>query len=170
MRDSQQSLDVSITVDDGSLIDVMVLYTPAAKILMGGRAGIEALIDLYVAQTNQAYANSGAFQRIRLVSREEADYIEAGEAHIDLERLKDDSDGYMDHIHALRETYAADLVHLIFARTEDYTFAGIANFEGPFGTAMAAPWGGLTFAHELGHNMGLLHDRYQAAREIGRAN
>ena len=162
---SQQSLDVSITVDDGSLIDVMVLYTPAAKILMGGRAGIEALIDLYVAQTNQAYANSGAFQRIRLVSREEADYIEAGEAHIDLERLKDDSDGYMDHIHALRETYAADLVHLIFARTEDYTFAGIANFEGPFGTAMAAPWGGLTFAHELGHNMGLLHDRYQAARE-----
>ena len=113
-EDSQQSLDVSIPVDDGSLIDVMVLYTPAAKILMGGRAGIEALIDLYVAQTNQAYANSGAFHRIRLVSREEADYIESGEALIDVERLEDDSDGYMDHVHALRETYAADLVHLLF--------------------------------------------------------
>ena len=164
-EDSQQSLDVSIPVDDGSLIDVMVLYTPTAKILMGGRAGIEALIDLYVAQANQAYANSGAFHRIRLASREEADYIESGEALIDIERLEDDSDGYMDHVHALRETYAADLVHLLFARTEDYTFAGIASFEGPLGTAMAAPWGGLTFAHELGHNMGLLHDRYQAARE-----
>ena len=102
-EESQQSFDVSIPVDDGSLIDVMVLYTPAAKILMGGRAGIEALIDLYVAQTNQAYANSGAFHRIRPVSREEADYIESGEALIDLERLKDDSDGYIDHVHALRE-------------------------------------------------------------------
>ena len=157
---SQQSLDVSIPVDDGSLIDVMVFYTPAAKILMGGRAGIEALIDLYVAQTNQAYANSGAFQRIRLVSREETDYIESGKAHIDLERLKDDSDGYIDHVHTLRETYAADLVHLLFARTEDYTFAGIAYIEGQYGITAAAPSGGLAFAHELGHNMGLLHDRY----------
>ena len=164
-EDFRNALDDSVPMDDGSLIDVMVFYTPTAKILMGGRAGIEALIDLYIAQTNQAYANSGAFQRIRLVSREEADYIESGETFIDLERLEDDSDGYMDHVHALRETYAADLVHLIFALTEDYTFAGLASFQGPFGTAMAAPWGGLTFAHELGHNMGLLHDRYQAARE-----
>ena len=162
---NRQPLDDSIPPDDGSLIDVMVFYTPAAKILMGGRAGIEALIDLYVAQTNQAYANSGAFHRLRLVLREEADYIESGEALIDIERLEDDSDGYIDHIHMLRETYAADLVHLIFARTEDYTFGGIANFEGPFGTARAAPWGGLTFAHELGHNMGLLHDRYRSLQE-----
>ena len=164
-EESQQAIDVSIPVDDGSLIDVIVLYTPAAKILMGGRAGIEALIDLYVAQTNQAYANSGAFQRIRLVSREEADYIESGEALIDLERLEDDSDGYIDHVHVLRETYATDLVHLVFARTEDYMFAGIANFEGQYGITFAAPWGGLAFAHELGHNMGLLHDRHQTARE-----
>ena len=164
-EDFRNALDDSVPMDDGSLIDVMVFYTPTAKILMGGRAGIEALIDLYIAQTNQAYANSGAFHRIRLVSREEADYIESGETFIDLERLEDDSDGYMDHVHALRETYAADLVHLIFAQTEDYTFAGLASFEGQYGITFAAPWGGLTFAHELGHNMGLLHDRYQAARK-----
>ena len=164
-EESQQSLDVSTPVDDGSLIDVMVLYTPAAKTRMGGRAGIEALIDLYVAQTNQAYANSGAFQRIRLVSREETDYVESGEAPKDIERLQDDSDGYMDHVHTLRDRYAADLVHLIFDLTEGYTFAGIADFEGPFGTSMAAPSAGLIFAHELGHNMGLSHDRYQIATE-----
>ena len=162
---SEQSLDVSIPVDDGSLIDVMVLYTPAARILMGGRAGIEALIDLYVAHTNQAYANSGAFQRIRLVLREETDYIESGETLIDIKRLEDDSDGYMDHVHTLRERYAADLVHLLFAPTEDYTFAGRASFEGPFGTSMAAPWAGLVFAHELGHNMGLHHERYEIILE-----
>ncbi|MYC08225.1 MAG: hypothetical protein F4X57_13810 [Chloroflexi bacterium] len=162
---SQQALDVSISDDDGSLIDVMVFYTPAAKILMGGRAGIEALIDLYVAQTNQAYANSGAFHRIRLVLREEVDYIESGEILIDLERLEDDLDSHIDHVHSLRETYSADLVHLLSAWTWEYTFAGIAYFEGSFGITRAAPWGGLVFAHELGHNMGLLHDRYVSLQE-----
>ena len=159
----QETVDDSVPADDGSLIDVMVFYTPAAKSRVSGRAGIEALIDLYVAQTNQAYANSGAFQRLRLVLREEVEYIEApGE---DIERLEDDSDGQIDYIHDLRDAYAADLVHLIFAWNDEYQYAGRANFEGPFGVTLASQWGGLLFAHELGHNMGLLHDRYQTARE-----
>ena len=169
-ENSRQTLDVSIPADDGGLIDVMVFYTPAAKILMGGRAGIEALIDLYVAQTNQAYANSGVFHRLRLVLRDEVDYIESGEALVDIERLEDESDGYIDHVHSLRETYGADLVHLVIGRTEDYAFAGIANFEGPFGVSVTAPWGGLVFAHELGHNMGLLHDRYVSLQESEEAS
>ena len=37
----------------------MVVYTPLVKHREGGRAAIEALIDLFVAETNQAYANSG---------------------------------------------------------------------------------------------------------------
>ena len=156
---SQQSLDASIPMDDGSLIDVTVFYTPAAKILMGGRAGIEALIDLYVAQTNQAYANSGAFQRIRLVSREEVEYVESATSD-NLGNFAGESDGYMDHIHELRDIFAADLAHLLFAMTDDYAYAGIAYIEGQYGITAAAPWGGLVFAHELGHNMGLLHDRY----------
>ena len=53
--------------DDGSEIGVMVVYTPAAKHIEGGRAAIEALIDLFVTGTNQAYAKSEVNQRIRLV-------------------------------------------------------------------------------------------------------
>ena len=44
-----------IPPDDGSVIDVMVVYTPLAKHREGGRAAIEALIDLFVTETNQAY-------------------------------------------------------------------------------------------------------------------
>ena len=55
-----------VPLDDGSEIDVMVVYTPLAKRREGGRAAIEALIDLFVAETNQAYANSGVTHRIQL--------------------------------------------------------------------------------------------------------
>ena len=141
--------------DDGSVIDVMVVYTPLAKRLEGGRAAIEALIDLLVAETNQAYGNSGVIHRIRLVLREEVDYVEDGDSGIDLGRLQDDSDGYMDHVHDLRDAYAADLVHLLADRGD---VGGTAVRRGAFGLTASAS--ALTFAHELGHNMGVRHDRY----------
>ena len=127
-------------LDDGSEIDVMVVYTPLARHREGSRAAIEALIDLFVAETNQGFANSGVIQRIRLVLREEVDYIEdAGGSTTDLRRLQRDSDGYMDHVHELRDMYAADLVHLVvgisdlggrafIARDESYAFALTASY------------------------------------------
>ena len=148
----QQSDDVP--PDDGSVIDVMVVYTPLAKHREGGRASIEALIDLFVAESNQAYTNSGVFHRIRLVLREEVEYMETGYWSTDLPRLEKDSDGYMDHIHGLRDVYAADLVHFVVSRSD---VCGVAGRE--FGLTVSA-CGGLTFAHELGHQMGLGHDRY----------
>ena len=91
-RDAPTQAD-DVPPDDGSEIDVMVLYTPLAKHREGGRAAIEALIDLFVTETNQAYENSGVIHRIRLVLREEVDYVEDGDSGIDLGRLQDDSDG-----------------------------------------------------------------------------
>src|SRR5437870_11459828 len=94
-------------------IDLLVVYTPAARIAQGGTAAIEALIDLGVSETNQAYANSGALQRINLVDKREIDYTESGSMSTDLGRLETNGDGYLDSVHALRDTYAADLVELI---------------------------------------------------------
>ena len=152
-------------LDDGSEIDVMVVYTPLAKHQEGSRAAIEALIDLFVAETNQANANSGVTHRIRLVLREEVEYTEDGNSFIDLRRLRDDTDGYMDHVHELRDLYAADLVHIVVGRSVNV--CGVASTE----FALTASYcGGLVFAHELGHNMGLSHDRYVVANPGRRSN
>ena len=139
----------------------MVVYTPAAKHREGGRAAIEALIDLYVAETNQAYANSGVVHRIRLVHREEVDYTEQYDR--DLDRLIGVSDGYMDHVHVLRDQYAADLVHLVTVTGYGYcgvAFSDIVGDESEGFAITVYSCDARTFAHELGHNMGLRHDRY----------
>ena len=165
-RDSTAESD-DVSQDDGSVIDVMVVYTPLAKLREGGRTAIEALIDLFVVETNQAYANSGVVHRIRLVLRDEVAYkeavkfLEVGNSGIDLGRLRDDSDGYMDHVHKKRNQYAADLVHLVVGRGNVCGLATTVGGDESQGFALTVSGcGGLVFAHELGHNMGLHHDRY----------
>ena len=139
-------------------IDVAVVYTPAAREEAGGTAAIEAVIDLMVAETNQAYETSGVRHRLALVGRSEVQYSEAGDFD-DIDRLDDPSDGYMDEVHAMRDQTGADLVHLVF-KHQDHPFGGVARFGGAFGLTCQHCGGG-TFAHELGHNMGLRHDRYE---------
>ena len=145
-------------------IDVAVVYTPAAREAAGGTAAIEALIDLMIAETNLAYAESGVRHRMALVARSEVRYAETGDSFIDLHRLKDPSDGYMDEVHALREASGADLVHLLF---DEGNVSGVANIGGAFGLSCQR-CGGWVFAHETGHNMGLHHDRYELHKTSGR--
>ena len=138
-------------------IDVAVFYTPAARRRAGGTAEIEAKIDLLVAETNQAYEDSGVNLRIVLAAGEEVPYEEENESgHLAIHRLARERDGYMDEVHAIRDRVGADLVHLIAEVTD---VGGIAYPAGAFGITCAACGAG-TFAHELGHNMGLSHDRY----------
>ena len=116
---ARASADAETADDDGSVIDVLVLHTPAAREAEGGTARIEALVDLWVAETNQAYADSGVVQRIELVGQAETDYAETGKAIPALGHLTDPRDGHMDDAHLLRDAHAADIVHLIFHEAED---------------------------------------------------
>ena len=51
---------------NGSVIDLLVVYTPAVQALYGTE-GDDALIIQAVAETNQAYSNSNMATRLNLV-------------------------------------------------------------------------------------------------------
>ncbi len=147
------------------VIDVAVFHTAAARDAAGGPDGIAAAIELYVAETNRALEASGARARVALVAREEVDYAETGEYRTDIDRLRDPSDGYLDAVHTVRDRVGADLVHLIVA---ELNVCGVAALGGPVGITRHG-CGGRTFAHELGHNLGLHHDRYELSVRQERA-
>jgi hypothetical protein len=153
--------------DDGSVIDVMVVYTAAAATSAGGTSAMLARIALGVAETNQGYASSRVRTRLRLVRAEQVDYTESGNSGTDLSRLRATADGFMDNVHALRDTYGADMVKLIVANGGGacgvaYLMSGLnpAFATSAFSvTAQGCISPNYTFGHELGHNMGSNHAR-----------
>ena len=160
----QKSLELELDVDDGSMIDVLVVYTAAAAVA----PGIDAEIQLAIDETNQSYANSGITQRVRLVHSEQVVYAESDNIQTDRDRLKHPSDGFMDNVHTLRDTYCADLVSLWRDVHPDY--CGIAyimttvspSFEdhGFSVVTRGCATGYYSFGHELAHIMSARHDWY----------
>ena len=152
--------------DDGSVIDVMVVYTPSARWAAGGTTAMANLINLAVTETNQSYGNSAISQQLNLVHAAEVSYTETNFSAA-LYDLTDPSDGKMDNVHTLRNTYYADEVVLII---NDPQYCGLAWLMQNVSTSFedhafaVVHWecatGYYSFGHELGHNMGAQHDWY----------
>jgi hypothetical protein len=164
--------------DDGSYIDVMVVYTPAILNKYGGADGVQAAIDDLVNETNQGYINSQVNQRVRVVHAEEVDYDESNQAGSppslqtildQLSNYPNGADGILDQVQGLRDTYAADLV-VMLVNNVDPNYAGIAWLMGnswnthafePYAYSVVTDFwynNFYVFAHEMGHNMGAQHD------------
>lgn len=178
------------TASGGTVIDVMVAYTSGLVSDYGSTAAAMTRIDNLVDVTNQAYADSGVNQSIRLVHTMQVSYTDTND---DTQALHDltGSDGQgnslpipssLQGVASARTQYGADLVVLLRHFNEagnngcglGWLIGGdeqqiIPSEDNAFGYSVVQDGsdGGYycldtTFAHELGHNMGSAHDRDNA--------
>jgi len=148
-------------------IDVMIVYTPAAKNWGNNNGGIENIISQAIANGQLTLGNSDTNTDINLVHAAEISYVESGDSSNDLGRLRITNDGYMDEVHNWRDQYGADLVQLF--EDEPGTGGRAYLLSNPTGSPsygfslvrvqQAAT--GYTSIHEFGHNMGCHHHKEQ---------
>ncbi len=157
------------SLDSSYVIDVLVVYTAAARSGAGGTTNMQNLINLAVSETNLGYQRSGVFSSMRLVHTAEINYDEAVLSNSSgwstaLSHLTA-RDNIIDEVHNLRDSYGADLVVMI---VNNMTYCGIGWLMTPTYTndsvgfsmvSRACATGYYSFAHETGHNMGAHHDR-----------
>lgn len=161
--------------DDRAVIDVMVVYTPAARTWAERLGGIDLVIGQAMGRSEMVMENSATGTWLRLVHTAEVAYVESGDSGTDLRRLThteghvSDPEGSMDEVHLLRDTYGADLVMLL-ALVED-----VGGLAWTLPTEAGRPAYGFslvrvqqaaatyTAVHEIGHNLGAHDHRDQNA-------
>lgn len=147
------------TVDSGDRIDVLVVYTASVRTSLGGDAQAQTFAQQAIDASNGTYFNSKIRLRLRLVSAQLTALNEIGSFSTELSNLRNDP-----ATATLRNTTNADMVAMLTNSTEA---CGIGYLMGAPGgnpnngfsvTARTCAVGNLTFAHELGHNMGSQHN------------
>ncbi|KAI2505406.1 Metallo-peptidase family M12B Reprolysin-like [Fragilaria crotonensis] len=173
-------------LDSSSQLDVMILYTKgamcsAAGFSTGGTctataqnvATIEGIIALAVAETNKAFELSGIPTKFRLVKTHYDgsynDYATSWEST--LGNLRNNGDGKLDYVHAMRDQYGADFVSML-VDTSGYCGIGYLPYSPSAADAFTlVHWscatGYYSFGHEIGHNMGCNHDIKNAGTSGG---
>ncbi len=150
-----------------TVVDQMIVYTPAIRNTLGGHDAAFAFCQNAVDITNQAYLDSEITNLvINLVHAQEVSYTESGNTGTDLSRLRSASDGLIDEIHSVRNAVAADNVAMIVNTASNACGTGYLNpasANSAFSVSVrSCAIGNLTFPHELGHTMGCAHDRAAA--------
>lgn len=148
---------------DWTTVDVVVGYGGEARSAQGGYAQIEALIISAVDRMNTAFSNSliNNKQVALLGTIEDPDYdypgVSSGNMGEELTDLRSTTNGTLDTVSDYGSLLGADLVAFV-PRSADGS-AGIAQRPGRYSitarTYMTSTR--LTFAHELGHNLGCDH-------------
>lgn len=161
-------------------IDVLVLYTPGLETRFGGNDPALNRLQLLAALSNQAYIDSNVQISLRVVAAVKVDMPDNTSNSQVLSAMQQ-ATGFFANIRTLRQTYGADLVTLVrpFYASAQGGNCGVGYIGGYGGSNIAGysaygysvvsdgtDMGGqnsycdnYTFAHELGHNMGSMHDR-----------
>ena len=146
------------------VVDVAVVYTSAAIAgapRLYGDLGIYGLIGTMRDNAMEAYKNSGAKLRISIVGTEHLECVAASSLCSNgTELLK-----YLAREgQTIRDKYQADLISWIVAVPH---FVGAAYHGGSESVMHYTEEHNLVFAHELGHNMYLQHDRWSVVHGAG---
>jgi hypothetical protein len=154
------------------VFDVLIVWTPQAEASIGGPANMKTLVANAIALTNRVYVNSQVNASVRLVYAGRVEYRETT-IHTDLSKFRGKVDGMIDHVHALREQYGADLMAMFGNTYKSAGYCGLGGLMAVPNVAYAATaftvtdrrcaTANLSFPHELGHNQGLQHDPPNAA-------
>lgn len=158
-------------------VRVLVAYTQASP-----AQTIQQDIALLIDQLNDVWNKSSNFGvRVELAGSHLTPYMAADDFSVDLNRLGQPGDGFADEVHAVRDQTRADLVALLVEGTQGNKICGIAFRPGlplqashqNLAFSVVNRTCGLsqfTFAHEIGHNFGMDHDRTTAGVSSGGFN
>ncbi len=156
-------------LNDPATIDVMYVYTPAAKAwadTSGG--GMINRMGISLAISQNVMTNSRTGVTFNLVHHRMVDYTESS-LETDLKRLKKRTDRHIDIIHRWRDEYGADLVQLFTMYGSEEKFSGYGQLlqwrsgrtQSAFSVVKIAAATGYTPIHEWGHNLGCHHHKDQ---------
>lgn len=174
------------TGNSGATVDVLLAYTPGMVTRLGSVSAVVTRLNHLVALSNEAYANSQVGSRVRLVGSVEIDYPDNGDDGQVLDDLTNSSaNGPLASLRRQRETLGADLVSVVrpFSLKGQNGVCGLGYVNGgnlSSITPASAPYGystvsdgsdpdsnyycfDITLAHEMGHNMGLVHEQADAS-------
>jgi hypothetical protein len=119
-----------------------------------------ARVNLAISETNTGYQESGVNTQLYLAHAYRHPTYDESSRGFD-GTLSDARNGVITNVHSNRSTYGADVVAVLI---DDSQYCGLA-YVGPSKTLMysVTAWncatGYYSFGHEIGHNLGLLHDR-----------
>lgn len=158
MKENRDSAVPAGGVDSGDRIDVIVLYTTSVRTSLGGDAQAQAFAQSAIDSANTTYINSKVRQRLRLVLAQATTFAETGSLSTELSGFRAAAETTN-----LRAQYNADLVALLSNSSDNcgigYLGSAAGNTTSAYTvTSRTCAVGNLSFAHELGHNMGSQHN------------
>lgn len=180
LRDEPSHIPVGFSPQEAaganSTVDLMVAYTPGFAARHG--ANLQTRLDYLIAFTNQVLLDSGVDITVRLVHSRRVSYGDAINASDLVSQLVNGTHPELSPLGSLRNSYGADLVMLLrpFSYPNDVS-CGTGYLGWYNGGQYSAKWAysvvsegkdingsqyycnDTTLPHELGHNMGLKHDR-----------